>query len=99
METANEENHANYHVHVPTLAQRFWRKMGFTYHHGEEPPDADLLPGWMCTETGFDFGWADRFRLLLTGKLHIRNIVHIDTPSPAVTKTRMDWHIIAPGGE
>jgi hypothetical protein len=82
---------------VPTLRQRFWRAMGFRYHHSDDPPDADLLQGWMCTDMGLHFGLLDRLRLLVSGRLRISSIVHMDTPSPNVCKSRMDWHIIAPG--
>lgn len=83
--------------YVPSLAERFWRWAGFRSHVGDTPPDADLLPGWIRTDTGINFGWPDRLRLLLTGRLRISTIVHGDTPSPAVTKTRVDWRILAPG--
>lgn len=82
---------------VPTRAQRFWRAVGFRYHFGDDPPDADLLPGWMRTDMGLCFSWSDRLRLLLTGRLRISSIVHFDTPSPDVCKSRMDWHILPPG--
>ena len=82
---------------VPTLTERFWKAVGFHYHLGDEPPDADLLPGWMRTDMSLDFGWSDRLRLLLTGRLRISSIVHFDTPSPEVCKSRMDWRILAPG--
>ena len=82
---------------VPTLRERLWRSLGFRYHLGNEPPDADLLPGWMLTDIVLNFGWADRLRLLTTGRLSISSIVHFDTPSPDVCKSRVDWRIIAPG--
>lgn len=90
---------AGYATHVPTLRERFWRWAGFGYHISEEPPDADLLPGWVRTDTQMHFGWSDRLRLLLTGGLWISTIVHTDTPSPTVTKTRLDWSILPPGDE
>lgn len=84
---------------APTPRERFWRWAGFNYHPGDDPPDADLLPGWMRTTTGFNFTLGDRLRILLTGKLRISLIQHTDTPSPSVIKNRTDWHIIAPGAE
>lgn len=85
--------------HAPTLRERFWRKVGYIYHLGDEPEAADVLPGWMRTDIHLHFGWADRLRLLLTGKLFIASIVSTDTPSASVCKTRMDWRIVAPGGD
>lgn len=84
-------------IYMPTLTERIWRKLGFRYHLGDEPPDADLLEGWMITDSGFNFGWADRLRLLVSGRLRISIVVHMDTKSPAVTKTRLDWHVLFPG--
>lgn len=81
---------------TPTLAQRFWRAMGFVYHLGEEPEDAEALPGWMRTDMRMHFGIVDRLRLLMTGKLFIASIVSTDTPSPTICKSRMDWRIVAP---
>ena len=40
---------------VPTLRERFWRAIGFRYYLGNEPPDADLLPGWMLTDIVLNF--------------------------------------------
>ena len=90
-------NNAMYHM--PSLRERFWRKIGYTYHLGDEPEGADVLPGWMRTDMRLHFGWADRLRLLLTGRLFIASIVSTDTPSPSVCKSRMDWRIVAPGGD
>jgi hypothetical protein len=83
--------------YVPTRRERFWRAMGFRYHHNDDPPGADLLPGWMQTNMRLHFGWTDRFRLLLSGRLNIASVVHFDTPSPSNCKSRMDWHILPPG--
>lgn len=94
--TNTTENHAFYSV--PTIRQKFWWALGFRFHFGAEPPDADLLPGWMRTDMGLRFRWSDRMRLLLTGRLRISSIVHFDTPSPNVCKSRMDWQILPPGG-
>src|SRR5258708_6478688 len=86
-------------VHVPTLAERFWWRLGFCYHLGDEPADidGDALPGWMMTETHFSFSVADRLRLLLTGRLRVRTTSSIDTPSPTIVKNRLDWQVFAPG--
>lgn len=82
---------------APTLRQRFWRALGFRYHLGDTPPDADLLPGWMRTDSGLIFSFGDRLRILISGRLRTSTIVHMDTPSPAVCKTRLDWQILPPG--
>lgn len=85
--------------HKPTMRQRFWRAAGFSYHLGEDPEGIEALSGWMRTDLHLHFGWVDRLRLLLTGKLFIASTVHTDTPSPLVCKTRMDWRIGEPGSE
>jgi citrate lyase synthetase len=61
-----------YLVYRPTLAERFWRWVGFRYVHAEMPAEADALPHWLVVETGFHFSFGDRLRLLLGGKLRIR---------------------------
>jgi hypothetical protein len=93
--TDTAQNQAFYAA--PTLSDRLWRAMGFVYHLGEEPEGADALPGWMKTDMHIHFGWADRLRLLLSGKLFIASIVQTDTPSAMVCKSRMDWRIKTPG--
>lgn len=84
---------------TPTRLQLFWRWAGWHYHLGEvpNPEAADLMPGWIRTDMRLDFGWPDRLRLLMTGRLRISSIVHTDTVSPDKCVSRMDWHILAPG--
>lgn len=89
------ENYAA--IHTPTLRERMWRKLGFRYHLGHEPEGVEHLEGWIRTDMRLDFSLADRFRLLLTGRLFVASIVYTDTPSPAVCKSRLDWQINAPG--
>jgi hypothetical protein len=91
------QNHAMHYV--PSLRERFWRKVGFRYHLGDEPDGIDALPGWMRKDIRLSFNWRDRLRLLLTGKLFIASIVSMDTPSPSICKGRVDWRIIEPGGQ
>jgi hypothetical protein len=84
-----------YH-HVPTWRERAWRRLGYRYHLGDEPPDTDALPGWMCTETRMRFGWPDRLRLLLTGRLHLRLVQYLPVQCD-YAKNRLDWQIDRPG--
>ena len=84
-----------YH-HVPTLAQRVWRALGYRYHLGADPEGVDALSGWMCTENTFQFSLADRLRLLLTGRLRV-SIKHHMPVQPEFSKNRLDWQIAAPG--
>ena len=91
----SQENHAYYRK--PSLRERAFRKLGFHYHLGEDPEGADALPGWMKTDIRLHFSWADRLRLLLTGRLFVASIVHFDTPSPSICKSRVDFLISAPG--
>lgn len=83
-------------ISTPTLAQRFWRWAGFHYHLGEDPPGVEGMIGWMKTDIYLDFGWPDRLRLLLTGRLFVASVVHSDTPSPMVCKSRVDFRISPP---
>jgi hypothetical protein len=82
--------------HVPTLAERTWRWLGFRYHLGSEPDGVEQLPGWMCTESGIRFDWKDRLRLLVSGHLRMR-LVQYTSVQVEGTKNRLDWHIVAPG--
>lgn len=89
------ENYAA--IHVPTLRERFWRKLGFRYHLGDEPAGVEALPGWMRTDIRLHFSLADRLRLLFSGRLFVTSIVHTDTPSPGICKSRVDFRIEPPG--
>lgn len=82
--------------HVPTLGERMWRWLGYRYHLGAEPENVDGLTGWMKTETRMCFGWADRIRLLVSGRLHMSLVQHT-TVQVEGTKNRMDWRILTPG--
>lgn len=82
-----------------TLRERFWRKMGFHFHLGDEPDGTDAagMVGWQKTHVNMDFSLGDRLRLLLTGRLRITVTQHTDAPSPSIIKNRTDWEIGAPG--
>lgn len=86
-----------YMVYRPSLAERFWRKLGYRYHLGDEPEGTDGLPGWMCHGVRLRFSFGDRVRLLVTGRLHVKSTLSFDTPSPTVIKARVDWQIERPG--
>lgn len=79
----------------PTLKQRIWRKLGFVYHMGAEPPDEILgqAHGWMRTSSFFHFSWGDRLRLLLTGRLRVTTSIHTKTSSEHLAE-RVDWQIL-----
>lgn len=83
-------------IHVPTLRERFWRALGFRYHLGDEPDGADKMAGWMRTSASIDFSFADRLRLLLTGRLRIELTQHT-TVQVDQSMNRLDWQIKAPG--
>lgn len=93
--TADEVKNG-YVTYQPTRAERAWRWLGFRYHLGDEPEGIDQLKFWMCTETRMRFGVADRLRLLLTGRLHMRLVQHLPVEC-AFAKNRFDWEIKAPG--
>lgn len=90
-------HHAYYSVHFPTFRERFWRWVGFRYHLGEDPTEIEALKGWMKTDIRIHFGVMDRLRLLLTGRLFVASVVHMDTASPTICKSRVDFMIHAPG--
>lgn len=79
--------------YTPTCRERFIRALGFRYHLGDEPSGAEQLQGWMRTDVRMRFAFADRLRLLLTGRLHISVITHMDTPSPSRCLSRTDWMV------
>jgi hypothetical protein len=84
---------------LPSWRERFWRAVGFRYHHVEEPllgAGADTLPGRLQTDMKFYFAWSDRLRLLLTGQLVVSSTVRFDTPSPRIWQARVDWRISPP---
>lgn len=82
--------------HVPTLRERAARWLGYRYHLGDEPEGIEALTGWQCTETRLHFGWADRLRLLFSGRLHMKLVQHTSC-QVETTKNRFDWQILAPG--
>lgn len=96
-ETTEPQNFA--YVRTPTFMERAWRRLGFHYHLGDEPEGIDGMAGWMKTDITLCFGWSDRLRLLLTGRLFVASVVHTDTPSAMICKSRVDWRIHAPGEE
>lgn len=83
--------------HKPTRLERFRNWAGFRYYLGVEPEGIEGLQGWMRTDIRIDFGILDRLRLLFTGRLFVASIVHTDTPSPTVCKSRVDYKTSAPG--
>lgn len=90
--TANEDL-----CNKATRIERFRRWLGFRYHLGDDPEGVDGLEGWMRTDIRLDFSLLDRLRLLFTGRLLVSSILHTDTTSPNVCKSRVDWKIFAPG--
>src|ERR1700678_644925 len=98
-EDVTASNGCGYVEYTPTFKEKFWRRLGFQFHLGEEPKDVDNLPGWMQSRIRFNFSWSDRFRLLLTGKLSVHLTSYFDTPAPSIVKNRTDFNIIPPAGE
>lgn len=81
---------------TPTLMQRLRRWLGFRYHHADEPPNLDPKKhkGWMKTTTVFQFDFADRLRLLTTGRLKIDIDQHTTRQVDAVSSA--SYQIFAP---
>lgn len=99
-DTTGASDDGNYaQMYVTTFREKFWRAIGFRFHLGGEPPDAENLEGWSKTVTHFRFGVPDRLRLLLTGRLKVEITQAFDVPSPSTIKNRVDYRIIEPGGK
>lgn len=63
----------------PTLAQRFWRWLGFGKYDGPELPARCInWPGWAATTVIVQVSPLDRLRLLLLGRMR----VHLRQASP-----------------
>lgn len=92
----SEHVEAGYVTYKSTAVERFWRALGFRYHLGDEPDGIDGLEGWMCTKTWLHFSFADRLRLLMTGRLHITLVQHLPVRCDWA-KNRLDWQIKHPG--
>ncbi len=90
---------AGCYISVPTRSQRFWHWAGFRFHLGNDDNEPQDAKGWMQTRSSLHLGWADRFRLLIGGKLNIQHTYHMDVPSPDEIHTRFDWHILPPDGK
>lgn len=84
-----------YAVYRPSFVERFWMRLGYRYHLGEDAKDIENLPGWMCTETRMRFSIMDRIRLLLSGRLHIKLVQHLPVKCD-FSRNRLDWQIERP---
>jgi hypothetical protein len=85
---------------APSRRTRFWRWAGFRFHLGDdvaEEKPCEVWRGWMQTRSTMRLDWADRLRILISGRLHLQHTFHMDTPSPDKIHTRFDWHILPPG--
>ena len=93
-ETAN----GGCYISKPTMRQRFWRWAGFRFHLGDDDNKPDIAwKGWMQTRSRLHFDWADRLRILISGRLEVRHTYDLDVPSPDKIFTRLDWHILPLG--
>lgn len=76
-----EQNSAAYYK-LPTYRERLWHRLGFSRAHAPRL-DVDELkdgwaPSWLMVETFVYLSWADRFRVLISGKLHVDNAIKTD---------------------
>ena len=86
---------AGFQVYKPSAAERFWKWLGFKDHRGPAPDGVDDLK-WVKACTNFRLSFADRLRLLTTGKMHVCHMVHVSDDF-ATSKTQVSWRIVAPG--
>ena len=83
---------------APSRRMRFWRWCGFRFHLGDDEQKPDVAwKGWMQTRSCMHLTFADRLRILISGKLILQHTYDLDTPSPDKMFTRFDWHILPPG--
>lgn len=82
-------------VYRPTLAERFWRKMGFRYHLQDLPEDAPT-EGWAVTHIRLNVLAMDRFRLLMTGRMRLDVRQAFNTPVDTVVSAS-SLQILYPG--
>jgi hypothetical protein len=75
---------AGCHIYTPTIAERFWRAMGFRSHHPETSETGEQLPFWIMTNVHLNVSILDRIRLLISGNAIVRVEVRTDV---AVNKT------------
>ena len=83
------EVHAFYKL--PTFWERFWPRLGF-HHARAERPDEDELregwaPSWFVVETYVRLSWADRLRVMISGKMHVDHAIKTDVPIGRSTST------------
>ena len=83
-------------VYVPTVAERFWRNMGYRRYPSELPEDARAMPGWAMTNIHLSVSFADRVRLLLSGKIRI-DCEHAMSESVDTVITASSVTIMRPG--
>jgi hypothetical protein len=60
---------------------RFWRKLGFHWGHVPYLDDSEedgWAPGSLIVETGVHLDWLNRFRVLISGNLHVGQRVKTD---------------------
>jgi hypothetical protein len=79
----------------PTLAQRVARLLGFKFHLGEEPSGIDALPGWAQTKINLHISFADRVRLLVSGRLDL-TVTQYANQQIDLQKNRVDLRFPAP---
>jgi hypothetical protein len=80
-----------------TLLQQVWHSLGYRHHLGSERSRVVHVGGWTRASTYLHFGWGDRVRLLLTGRLFVTSIVRTEPPSDGIYSSRIDWQISEPG--
>ena len=83
MDDAQAETSGAYYA-APTFKERFWRWSGFHGAHAPRPEEDEeaegWAPSWFIVGTRVYLGWPDRFRVLLSGKLHVEQAIKTDVP-------------------
>lgn len=82
-----------YNVNVgasPTIAQRFWRWLGFRSRVPEDHPEGEKMPGWIMTGVVIVPSIGDRLRFLICGHAHVRIRTYTSAPVDAVSSSSFE---------
>ena len=76
--TEGDEDRSHAFYAPETFRSKFWRRLGFRYaslwREREAALQFDTEPDkWLATDTFIKFDWADRFRILVSGRVMVQH--------------------------
>lgn len=81
-----------------SLLQRFWSRAGFGAPHVAPPDDEDgFAPGGIVSTVITDVDWADRIRILLSGRVGVQIRIQTDV-IVGTAKSTARFSVLPPGG-